>query len=114
MATTGALARVLESTLGIRAGEGRRTALLFLHLLLASAVFFLGRTVRDTLFLSHYPLSALPWAFIGYALVSAAVATIYGRIADRLSRQRVILLSCALGAVTYLAAWLGVRAGFRP
>ncbi|OYV97577.1 MAG: hypothetical protein B7Z62_05735, partial [Deltaproteobacteria bacterium 37-65-8] len=35
--------------------------LLFLHLFLASAVFFLGRTVRDTLFLSRYSLAALPW-----------------------------------------------------
>lgn len=113
MATSGALARLVETALDIRRGEGRRTALLFLHLLLASAVFFLGRTVRDTLFLSHYPLSALPWAFIAYALVSAIVATLYGRLADRLPRQRMILLSCAVGALTYLAAWAGVRAGVR-
>ena len=46
----------LESTLRIRPGEGRRVGLLFLHLALASAVFYLGRTVRDTLFLSRYQI----------------------------------------------------------
>ncbi|HEY2805737.1 MAG TPA: HEAT repeat domain-containing protein [Gemmatimonadales bacterium] len=113
MIPPGALARLLETALGIRAGEGRRTTLLFLHLLLASAVFFLGRTVRDTLFLSRYPLSALPWLFIIYAGVSAVVATVYGRFADRLPRQRMIVASCIVGIVTYLGAYAGIRAGFR-
>ncbi len=113
MAAPGALARLLETALDVRAGEGRRTSLLFVHLLLASAVFFLGRTVRDTLFLSRYPLSALPWVFIAYALVSAVVATLYGRLADRLPRVRMIMISCALGMVTYIAAYAGVRAGVR-
>ena len=59
-----------ETVLLIRPGEGRRTALLFLHLLLASSVFILGRTVRDTLFLTFYPVplsKALPWMFISTA-----------------------------------------------
>lgn len=110
MTAPGAPARLLESTLRIRSGEGRRTALLFLHLLLASAVFFLGRTVRDTLLLSRYPLTTLPWLFVIYGAVSAAVALLYGRLADRLSRPRVIAWTCAAGAVTYLGAWAGVRA----
>src|SRR5437868_14432477 len=110
MTAPGAPARLLESTLRIRRGEGRRTALLFLHLLLASAVFFLGRTVRDTLFLTRYPLAALPWMFIIYGAASAVIATAYGRLADRLPRQRLILVSCAVGAATYAAAWAALRA----
>ncbi len=113
MAASGAPIRLLESALRVRPGEGRRTAWLFVHLLLASAVFFLGRTVRDTLFLSRYPLSALPWLFIIYAAASAVVAVLYGRVAERLPRQRMIVLSCAVGAVTYLAAYAGVRAELR-
>ncbi len=60
----------IAAAMSIREGEGRRTSLLFLHLLLASAIFILGRTVRDTLFLSRYPLSALPWMFVLYGVAS--------------------------------------------
>ncbi|MFI5207975.1 MAG: hypothetical protein ACHQX4_08145, partial [Gemmatimonadales bacterium] len=103
-------ARFVEVALRIRPGEGRRTALLFVHLFLAAAVFFLGRTVRDTLFLSRFPLTALPWMFVIYGVVSAVVAVAYARMADKVPRHRMILLSCAVGAVTYVGAWAGVRA----
>ncbi len=106
-------ARFVEVALRIRPGEGRRTALLFLHLFLAAAVFFLGRTVRDTLFLSRFPLTALPWMFVIYGGASAVVAVAYSRLADRIPRHRMILLSCAVGAVTYVGAWAGVRADAR-
>jgi HEAT repeat protein/ATP/ADP translocase len=106
-----ALAAFLEATLRIRPGEGRRTGLLFLHLLLASAVFILGRTVRDTLFLSRYPIVWLPWMFVFYGIVSSVVAVAYGRYADRVPRHRLIVGSAAIGIVTYLATWVLVRAG---
>jgi ATP/ADP translocase len=99
-----------DGVLSIRPGEGRRTALLFAHLLLASAVFTLGRTVRDTLFLSRYELSALPWMFVLYGVASAITAVVYGRIADRIPRQRSIVGSCAIGIVTYVATWWVIRA----
>ncbi len=106
----GPLATFLEATLSIRPGEGRRTALLFAHLFLASSVFILGRTVRDTLFLSRYSLAALPWMFILYGLASAITVVLYARFADRFARHRVIVASVGVGVVTYLAVWGLVRA----
>jgi ATP/ADP translocase len=76
------------AVLGVRPGEGRRTLLLFVYLLLASAVFVLGRTVRDTLFLSRYSLTALPWMFVLYGVASALTVVLYARIADHISRSR--------------------------
>ena len=108
--TGGALAAFLEAALKIRPGEGRRTALLFTHLLLASAVFILGRTVRDTLFLSRYSLQALPWMFVLYGIASAITVVLYARVADRFARHRVIVASTGVGIVTYLAVWGLVRA----
>lgn len=96
--------------LGVQPQEGRRTVLLFAYLFLASAVFILGRTVRDTLFLSRYSLSALPWMFVIYGLVSALVALLYGRIADRLPRHLSTGGTVVLGAVTYLTTWGLVQA----
>lgn len=106
-----ALAGLLDATLQIRPGEARRTGLLFFHLFLASAVFFLGRTVRDTLFLSRYSLAALPWMFVIYGVASAATVVLYDQIADRLPRHRLIALTTAVGIVTYLATWGVVRSG---
>jgi ATP/ADP translocase/HEAT repeat protein len=101
----------LRSALSIEPGEGRRTALLFSYLLLASAVFILGRTVRDTLFLSRYPLSALPWMFVLYGVASAITVVLYSQFADRMARHRLVLGSTALAGATYLGTWLLVRQG---
>jgi HEAT repeat protein/ATP/ADP translocase len=105
-----ALAALLDAALHIRPGEGRRTALLFSHLLLASAVFILGRTVRDTLFLSRYPIRYLPWMFVLYGVASAVTVVVYARYADRVARHRLIVGSTAIGIATYLATWALVRA----
>ena len=109
-----ALFDVFESVLLIRPGEGRRTALLFLHLLLASSVFILGRTVRDTLFLTYYPVplsKALPWMFILYGVASALTVAVYSRFADKVARHRLIGISIAVGIVTYLGTWAVARTG---
>ena len=106
-----ALESFLDATLHIRPGEGRRTAILFAHLLLASAVFVLGRTVRDTLFLSRYPIKYLPWMFVLYGIASSITVVVYARYADRIARHKLIVGSTAIGMATYLATWGFVRAG---
>ncbi len=106
----GPLATFLDATLDIRPGEGRRSALLFTQLFLASAVFILGRTVRDTLFLSRYSLAALPWMFVLYGVASAITVVVYSRVADRFSRHRVSVAFAGIGIVTYLSVWGLVRA----
>jgi ATP/ADP translocase/HEAT repeat protein len=99
----------LLARFGIRSGEGRRTALLFTYLLAASAVFILGRTVRDTLFLSRYPLTALPWMFVLFGVTSALTVVLYSRFADRVSRSKLVAVSTGVGAITYLATFALVR-----
>ncbi|MCC6526844.1 MAG: cyclic nucleotide-binding domain-containing protein [Polyangiaceae bacterium] len=100
----------LGQVLMVRPGEGGRSALCFLHLFLASAVFVLGRTVRDTLFLSRYSLGALPWMFVLYGVASAVTVVLYARFADRLARDRAIVVWCGVGVASYLATWVAVRA----
>jgi len=100
-----------ETVLLIRPREGRRTALCFFLLLLASAVFVMGRTVRDTLFLSRFSLSALPWMFVCYGVASAITVVVYTQVADRLPRDKMIAIWCGLGVATYLGAWGVVSSG---
>ena len=100
-----------ERLLGVRPGEGSRTALLFAYLFCGSAVFILGRTVRDTLFLSRYSLAALPWMFVLFGVVSALVALFYAWVSDRLGRRLQMEAALAVGAASYLGVWLLVRGG---
>lgn len=107
----GASAGLAERLFSIRAGEGGRTALLFAYLFCGSAVFILGRTVRDTLFLSRYSLAALPWMFVLFGVVSALVALFYGWVSDRMARRVQMQAALAVGAASYVGVWLLVRAG---
>jgi len=102
---------VVRSLFRIRPGEGRRVAFLFVQLFASSGIFILGRTVRDTLFLSRYSIDALPWMFVYYGVGSALVSSLYGRYADRISRSSLLYATAGLGIASYLTAWLLVRAG---
>jgi ATP/ADP translocase/HEAT repeat protein len=102
---------IAEAVFGVRPGEGARTALCFAYLFLASAVFILGRTARDTLFLSRYSLAALPWMFVLFGVASAAVAVGYGALADRISRRTQVWTALLAGVLSYIAVWVLVRSG---
>jgi ATP/ADP translocase/HEAT repeat protein len=105
--TSGSL---LERVLQVRPGEGRRTGLLFMAMFAASGTFVLGRTLRDTVFLSRAPISALPWMFVLYGVGSSAVALLYGRYADRIPVSRLLYITTGTGIITYVATWWLVRA----
>lgn len=98
----------LETAFRIRRGEARRAGLMFLYQLAIVATFIVGRTVRDTLFLSRYPLSRLPLMYVAVAVAVAAASYTYSRFADRYPRERVILASLLLSAAALSLAWLGV------
>lgn len=100
-----------EELLRIRHGEGRRAVLLFTQLLACSGLFIVGRTVRDTLFLSYFPVAWLPWMFVGYGVASAILVALYTRFADSLPRQTVLVATAALGGLSYLAVWIASKLG---
>ncbi len=99
------LQRKTQDVLGLRPGEVFKSAVFFAYLALASSIYITGKTTRDTLFLSRYELDMLPWMFIGYGIVSPIVAFLYGRVADRFRRDRLIMTTSAIGAVTYVGVW---------
>lgn len=102
--TVDAPSGLLERLFRVRPGEERKTAVLFVHLAAASGIFVLGRTARDTLFLSRFPDPSrlLPWMFVLFGVVSAMVASVYGRLADRFDRTRVLAVAGAVAAGSFL------------
>lgn len=104
----------LLAAMGIRPEETRRTLQLFAYLFLASLVFTTGRTARDALFLSHYPITWLPWMFVGYGAVAAAITPFYARLTDRFRRDRFNAVFATALAISYLGAWVLARTGWEP
>lgn len=102
------------AALGIRPEETRRTLQLFAYLFLASLVFTTGRTARDALFLSHYPLTWLPWMFVAYGATAAAITPLYSRLTDRFRRDRFNALFALALASSYVGAWGLARVGWQP
>jgi len=88
--------------LSILPGEEVRTGLLFALLFVASTIFVMGRTARDALFLTRFPVSWIAWMWVGYGVVSSLVALGWGRIASRVARARLVI-GFALGAATSYA-----------
>lgn len=89
--------------------ERRPFALLFLQLFLGSALFVLGRTVRDTLLLSRWPISALPWLFVAFGVASGLTVVVYTRVADRLPRAGLFAGTTALASLLYLGTFAGAK-----
>ena len=64
-----------------------------------------GRATRDALFLSSFPVSALPLAMIGAAVASALAVLGFSSALSRRSPARVVPLALATGTVLLLAEW---------
>jgi hypothetical protein len=101
----GAAARRVLALLRVDPDEVDRTLTLVGMSFGAAAIQVLGRTVRDTLFLSRYDPTLLPWMFVLYGGVSALVAVVFTRAAARFRLDRLLFGSLALGAATYVAAY---------
>lgn len=86
----------------VRSAELERTALLFALLFLATMLLVVGRTARDALFLTRFPVTWIAPMWMVYAAASAAVALVYPRIVARLPRARVLVAFTGFAAVSYV------------
>jgi CRP-like cAMP-binding protein/HEAT repeat protein len=87
--------------LGGASPELERAALLFALLFLTAAVLIIGRTAREALFLTRFPVTWIAPMWLAYAVVSPIAAAGYASIIVRLPRVRFITLFTALAALTY-------------
>ena len=88
---------ILRTILRIEPGEGLRAGLMLLYsIAVVGGVIITGQLVSRALFLSNLPGSAIPYKFILPPLVLMLVAAAYTRVASRLRRDRLIVVSCVL------------------
>lgn len=100
---TDALAR-LASLLGLRPGEGRRTALASAYHLGFVAGVVLLKSASNALVVARFHAQALPLLYIGSALATGVIAWLAAHVGKgqsrRIPRKGLILASVALGGLT--------------
>ena len=69
----------LRRFLDVRPGEAGRIALMAAFLFFLLAANNVIKVVRDSLFLSRFPITQLPYVYLLAALVAAAVILVYSR-----------------------------------
>ncbi len=85
-------ANFLTRLLAIRAGEEKKTLLLYtLHLLFYLGLMW-GEFASETLFLQAWGADSLAWMFVGNALIALALALVYALFVDWFSNQRLLFL----------------------
>ncbi|WP_437716964.1 HEAT repeat domain-containing protein [Sorangium sp. So ce448] len=81
--------------------ELHRTALLFCLLFLAALLFVVGRSARDALFLTRFPVTWIAPMWIVYGVASAVAALAYNRVARHLPRAQLCVAFALFGAATF-------------
>jgi AAA family ATP:ADP antiporter len=90
----------------IRPGEIRRIGFMAAFLFFLIAANNVIKIVRDSLFLSRFPITQLPYVYLLAALFAGAVIAIYSRYASRLSLSQIILGSHAFIISNVIIFWL--------
>jgi ATP/ADP translocase len=96
--------RVLEAGFRLHPGELWPTLLMFLASLCTVGAFIVGRSVRDSLFLSHVSADALPWMYTWASVAVALSGAAYVQLAARFRLDRLVVATGAALAVSILAA----------
>jgi AAA family ATP:ADP antiporter len=93
----------------LQRGDGRRGALLFTYLFLIMTCYQLGKTARDSLFLSVFKASKLPYANMAIALLVGVVIAGYLTVGRRVPLRDLLVGCLLLFAVVQVGFWWLVR-----
>ncbi len=96
----------IRQFLDVRPGEAGRITLMAALLFFLLAANNVIKIVRDSLFLSRFPITQLPYVYLLAAAVAAAVIVVYSRSASKLPFARVVLISLAVTISNVLIFWL--------
>lgn len=111
MATNGSkicrpLISVMQRHVDLRPGEARRVGTLAAYLFFLLAANNVIKVVRDSLFLSRFPISQLPYVYLMAAMVAAGVIVLYSRYTTTLAFSRLVQSSLAASIASVILFWL--------
>jgi len=109
------LDRVLSVAADVRAGEGAGALLLAANVFLLLGFYYILKTVREALILSEGGAEVKSYAAAGQALLLLGLVPLYGAIATRINRVRLIsgvtLFFASHLVIFYLLGMAGVQVG---
>ena len=92
--------------LDVRPGEAARIGFMAAFLFFLLAANNVIKIVRDSLFLSRFPITQLPYVYLLAALLAGVVIVIYSRYTAKLPLARVLLGSLAFSISNVILFWL--------
>ena len=96
----------IRQLLDVRPGEAARIGFMAAFLFFLLAANNVIKIVRDSLFLSRFPITQLPYVYLLAAAFAGVVISIYSRYTSRLSLSQVILGSHVFIISNVLIFWL--------
>ena len=96
----------LQRFLDVRPGEAARIGLMAAFLFFLLAANNVIKIVRDSLFLSRFPITELPYVYLLAALLASAVIGIYSRYTSMFSLSQVVLGSQIFMISNVIVFWV--------
>lgn len=104
--TLRSLTAKIREFLHVRPGEAARIGFMAAFLFFLLAANNVIKIVRDSLFLSRFPITQLPYVYLLAALIAAVVIGAYSRYTSKLPLSRIILASLVVIAANVVVFWL--------
>jgi len=101
----------LPQVLGIRAREHARFAWLFAHSLFNGVCIAFLFSSAYALFLHHYDVEDLPWAYIATSIVGFGVVAVFARLERLLPFKKLLLYQLYFVLAFVLTFWAAARLG---
>jgi ATP:ADP antiporter, AAA family len=99
------LTNTLSRFIDIRPGEARRVGIMVSLLFFLLAANNVIKVVRDSLFLSRFPITHLPYVYLLAAVIAGVIIAVYTRYTVRLPLYRLILGSNAFIISNVIMFW---------
>jgi AAA family ATP:ADP antiporter len=107
----GLLDRALRLVTDVRTGEGTTALLLALNIFLVLSAYYLIKPVREALILGGGGAEVKSYASAGQALLLLLLVPLYGQLADRLPRRKLINAVTAFFVVCLVTFYVLAQAG---
>ncbi len=98
-----------QNLFDIREGEGLRATLMFAYIFLVISSLMIAKPVSNSLFLTTFGASRLPYVFIIMAIFAAAVSAYIGKLLRAFHLFRVILKTIYASLASLLAFWVLIQ-----
>ena len=103
-----------QKLFNIKPDESIPVLIFFTYFFFFGATLTVGKTARDTYFLSRFDTTYLPLMFIGVANAVALTVVIYNRLSKRISQIALIFLSGIFFALTLILLQLRLEGWVIP